>query len=355
MTLPTKILDSMIGLKLTARIGIHEWKGEMRNHVEWFTDVPREFLGILVANFQGWADDNPCPGTGKDEPVINDWVFDAAKACKRVSLPPEVALNLITDMMTRRPHSHEVEKAINNAYGYRPASAVERSPAVEPYDEQRLIEVAERCTEDITYDRLREISPEPAYDATTVYFLNAITRPGEAMALVQAVGTKDDGKPIWPRGGHVWRHGGTEVPPVTSIYHKRHGAWFVSNPIDPDTGRWRDEDLRVWRYGVMESDKAPEDLWLRMLVQQPLNIVAIYTSGGRSIHCLYRIDAASPEEFKRVILANKAKYVPLGADPACFKAAQLTRLPGYYRAEKKNWQSLLYLSPEADGSPIYAP
>jgi hypothetical protein len=45
--------------------------------------------------------------------------------------------------------------------------------------------------------------------------------------------------------------------------------------------------------------------------------------------------------------------IPLGADPATLNTpAQLTRMPGFYRATKKKWQELLYLNPASDSTPI---
>jgi hypothetical protein len=48
-----------------------------------------------------------------------------------------------------------------------------------------------------------------------------------------------------------------------------------------------------WRYLLLESDHAPKHLWLPMLVQLQLPIVAIYTSGGNSVHALARVDQPS--------------------------------------------------------------
>jgi hypothetical protein len=84
----------------------------------------------------------------------------------------------------------------------------------------------------------------------------------------------------------------------------REGVWFLANPITgkpafngeknelfPNGETWRtEESVTAWRYMVIESDEAPEHLWLRMLVQLHLPIVAIYTSGGESVHAVVRVD-----------------------------------------------------------------
>ena len=91
------------------------------------------------------------------------------------------------------------------------------------------------------------------------------------------------------------------------------------------------------------ADVAPMAEWLRLLVQLPLQIVAIYTSGGRSVHALVRVDAASKAEWdtQRDMLVQL--LAPLGADPAAMTAVRLTRLPGCLRGE--SLQELWYLDP----------
>ena len=104
---------------------------------------------------------------------------------------------------------------------------------------------------------------------------------------------------------------------------------------------------------VIESDKAPEHLWLRMLVQLQLPIVAIYSSGGKSIHALVRVDQPSKSVWDQFRDSIKRELVELGADPGSLTAVRLTRLPGCVRGETGQEQKLLYLKPQASGnSPI---
>lgn len=51
---------------------------------------------------------------------------------------------------------------------------------------------------------------------------------------------------------------------------------------------------------MLESDVTPADLWLRALVQLPFPLVAAYTSGGRSVHALLRVNAESKAEWDAV-------------------------------------------------------
>src|SRR5262249_4666909 len=105
----------------------------------------------------------------------------------------------------------------------------------------------------------------------------------------------------------------------------------------------------------VESDKAPADLWLKALVQLPLRISAIYTSGKASVHALVRIDAESKADWDEIV---RRKLLPIlvtvGADPGAMTAVRLSRLPNCMRGETKQLQRLLYLNDRPDHTPIYA-
>ncbi len=134
------------------------------------------------------------------------------------------------------------------------------------------------------------------------------------------------------------------------------GAWFLANPVD---GNWHpnprdggklscrsEEAVTAFRYAVLESDQACPDHWLSFLTQFPAPIAAIYTSGGRSIHALLRVDAESKAKWDAAIAPLKRTLKVLGADPAALSAVRLTRLPGCWRREKGGFQKLLYLNPD---------
>lgn len=114
--------------------------------------------------------------------------------------------------------------------------------------------------------------------------------------------------------------------------------------------RRSEESVTAWRYAVLESDEAGADDWLRCLIQLPLRIASICESGGRSIHALVRVDAASKSDWDAKIRLIKPVLVTLGADPGALSAVRLTRLPQARRGERV--QRLLYLNPSPDGVPI---
>lgn len=132
------------------------------------------------------------------------------------------------------------------------------------------------------------------------------------------------------------------------------GVWFLPQPVcgeyrpnpegkpgpngeDPKPSRrtWRCVD--AFRYFVLESDKAPMRDWLGWIVQVPLRIEALYTSGARSIHALIRVDARTKEEWdetKRRMMPFLVASLMCGADRGTWSAVRLSRLPGCIRRGK---------------------
>lgn len=180
----------------------------------------------------------------------------------------------------------------------------------------------------------------------------------------------------------------------------RVGIWYLPQPVcgeyranpegrakapgeepPPSRRTWRCVD--AFRYFVLESDKAPMRDWLGWIVQVPLRIEALYTSGSRSIHALIRVDARTKEEWdetKRRMMPFLVASLMCGADRGTWSAVRLTRLPGCLRRGKmvpvldergeprndtagrpmKRYQAypvtgeqkLLYFRPGADARPI---
>ena len=156
---------------------------------------------------------------------------------------------------------------------------------------------------------------------------------------------RSQGQALWPE----------EPPPKGGD----EGVWFLPQPVsgemlpNPRTGktsRRSEESVTAFRYMVLESDQADLRDWLGLLVQVPLRIEAIYTSGGRSVHALVRVDAPT----KRAWDAYKDSIAPTlnllclgGLDPKVITAVRLTRLPGCLRGNRL--QKLLYVHP---GAPV---
>jgi hypothetical protein len=138
------------------------------------------------------------------------------------------------------------------------------------------------------------------------------------------------------------------------------GVWFLSNPVDgkehynerqQTISRRSQEAVTAFRYAVLESDCQPAEQWIRILVQLPLPIVSITSSGGKSLHALVRVDAPSKANWDDVIGAIKPRLIDLGSDTGALTAVRLTRLPNSYRGDRL--QELLYLNPKPTSEAIW--
>ncbi len=174
-------------------------------------------------------------------------------------------------------------------------------------------------------------------------FLEFLYRQGEKVLIF--TDNKSQGDAIWPED---------EIPE-----RGPHGVWFLTQPVDgkyhpnPRQGtmsRRSEEAVTSWRYLVIESDKGKLRLWLAAIVHLPLRITAIYSSGGRSLHALVKVDARTKKEWDWERDAMNDTLVVLGADTGAMTAIRLTRLPGCWR--RRSLQKLLYIKPDPPIRPI---
>lgn len=203
-------------------------------------------------------------------------------------------------------------------------------------------------------------------------FLSLLYGPEERVLCFHTVNR--EGNP-WTQGEAVW-------PVDAPLRSGRCGVWFLAQPVDGEyrinprsqsqkLSRRSEESVIRWPFLVLESDEAPVREWLGALVRLPLRIVAIYSSGGRSVHALVRVDARTKghwDEIKSAMMPGLSFLILNGADKGVFSAVRLTRLPGalregkmaaapdgalrYERFPRPVMQKLLYVQPEAGIRPI---
>ena len=197
-------------------------------------------------------------------------------------------------------------------------------------------------------------SPKQPDNRTPASFLHNLYQPGESVVVFDVF--ESQGQALWTHRGVPFD--ARELDCFTT--GKTHGVWFLANPV---TGQYLPNDnghssrrswqnVTSWRYLVLESDNADPAHWLSSLAQLPIPIAAIYTSGGKSIHALVRIDAESKENWNEQAEQLKPALITLGADRKAISAVRLTRLPGCERVEKGKVQTLLYMNGNPDETPI---
>lgn len=290
--------------------------------------------------------------------------------------------------------SGESERSFHEPLPDAPRSEMESVPK---FREERLRSFIEGMP-DVTRDDLRAMSPVSLGAARPVDFFEALYDADERALVFTNFYSQGDFLYWVGRGGSYRLSQERGVKAVVSPLPTtaREGVWFLCNPVnglwEPGEGgqklerlphgipgppqmvtvpaKWQRRSWRTvtsFRYAVLESDTVDEGRWLKVLMKLPVPIVAIYTSGGKSLHALVRIDARSKLEWDMMVrgkspgLARRQTALmdlvcPLGADAAALTAVRLTRLPfcfregtkpkngPYRRYEKPALQELLYLS-----------
>ena len=161
--------------------------------------------------------------------------------------------------------------------------------------------------------------------------------------------------------GTLWTHQGVEQRTELVNWVLKDwqgGAWYMIHPVTGNDVRKDDgrltrrstENVTEHRYLLVESDQCKPELWLRAIASLPLKIVSIVKSGGKSIHALVNLGTQTLPEWRAEAGKMKPNLTKLGADPRAFSSTQLSRLPFITRAGAL--QELLYLNPDADGTPI---
>ena len=273
------------------------------------------------------------------------------------------------------------------------------SPGKIKYDPKKL-EAFVANTPRIGRDWVKERSRLPVQHVRTTDFLEALFHDDERVLIFTNYYSQGDF--LHRVGVDSYRLASERgVKAVRSALPTRgkNGVWFLANPVtglweigdpkpilekrevlDRNTGEkvWRKvkvgeetyytrrawQNATAWRYLVLESDDAPEELWIRALVKLALPVAAIYSSGGRSLHALIKVDAGSKLEWDAIRDAFKPLLCPIGADPGAVTAVRLTRLPGclregktdkqgrYTRFETPQLQELIYLNPDPPMKPL---
>lgn len=235
-------------------------------------------------------------------------------------------------------------KLVNNSQSAPVTIIQPPTPAFDP-------ELLKRCAAKvgpIDPEWLKQLSPVSPFNLTSSAFLEHLYMPGEKVLVFTS---------LHSQGEFLYEVGkdNAALPKLTT-----EGVWYLVNPVDglihPNPrqenkpSRRSEESVTSWRYLVLESDVADPAQWLACLVQLPLQISAIYSSGGKSIHALVRVDADSKQAWDAIRDQLKPIMVLLGADQNAMTGVRLSRLPGAMRALRQ--QELFYLNPNPTTKPI---
>lgn len=318
-----------------------------------------EYIELVLEKYRMALGSCPRAGCG-----AHRWALATANLAARAGLPKERAIMEITAGMTRAPQpGMEVVHAVDKAYAEidpigtggatRMTGTVYRAPPVflskpkpSPAAARRYVEMGDGVSEEDWLGASPIILDwEPGREDACA-LMRLLYRPEDVLFCGGPYDTK-----VAPAGEWLRRFdAGGDIPPHV-----------IPNPMDGKTHATKagkesfrcDDAVIVFRYAVAEFDEIPaaEQLafWWGFRQDLPaLKIAALISSGGKSVHAWLRVDARNREEWEAEVERGlfSELLVPLGCDPACRNESRLSRLPGHYRAEKKNWQRLLYLDPQ---------
>jgi hypothetical protein len=309
-------------------------------------------------------------------PILAEWNL----GCSPVWSPAELEHKLRQADTARdereRGYLRDKDSERDDAPGQgRPASSAASAPLPTPepvkpaFQEEKLKAFAARWRGFIDTAWLADRSPVMPVEMSADAYLRAVFREGERVVIF--TNQMSQGQAMWP----------LQAIPATGDA----GVWYLAQPVDgiehvnprakvgedgsPKMSRRSEESVTAWRHLVLESDDADPRDWMGAIVQIPFPITAIYTSGGRSIHALVRLDAPTKQEWDNQVRQIRPTLVTLGADPKAMSAVRLTRLPGawregtfreidgkkvYVRYRAPALQKLLYLNPEPEAQAICA-
>ena len=229
----------------------------------------------------------------------------------------------------------------------------------------------------------RQRSPVDPAKCTHEGFLKALFPAGQKVIIFTTF--KSQGQFLFWSGKGSYRLAdkpGVKAVPSALPRGGPEGVWYLCSPVD---GQWYPNpraplvrgEIQMSRrsiesvdgvlpFLVLECDHKEKacpcddckgrdnpnimELWTNFLAQLPLPIAAVYTSAGKSIHALVRVDAKSKAGWEKYKMLVKKLCVKCGADVKAMSAVRLTRLPGCMRGDRL--QELLYLNPHPDPSGI---
>lgn len=280
--------------------------------------------------------------------------FNAFLRAGSLGIEPQEAIDTVIQRIRSTGGTFSASKVISQqkrAYEHSNSAQTARvsiiqtpAPAFEP---ERLKGCADKVGE-IDPQWLKAKSPISPANLTSAAFLDHLYLPGEKVMVFTS---------LHSQGEYLYEVGkeNSALPKLSA-----EGVWYLVNPVDGLThpnprqenklSRRSEESVTSWRYLVLESDVADPAQWLSCLVQLPLQITAIYSSGGKSIHALVRVEAESKQAWDVIRDQFKPVMVKLGADANAMTGVRLSRLPGAKRGLRD--QELFYLNPNPTTKPI---
>ncbi|MDE8338297.1 AAA family ATPase [Erysipelothrix rhusiopathiae] len=211
-------------------------------------------------------------------------------------------------------------------------------------EQDELVVIDKYWLEDREIDEPSEDNWHPVQEL--IKYLQVLFESTENVGYVTSTYKNDDGKYL-PQKGNFDRTAGeliqelhkykNDIGAVIGDYKPEAGAWIRFNPLD---GKGvKNENVTDYRYALVESDSIPVERQNAIIRELELPVATLVYSGGKSIHAVVKVEAATMEEYRKRVnyLYDVCKKNSLEVDTQNRNAARLSRMPGVVRNGKKQF------------------
>ncbi len=180
----------------------------------------------------------------------------------------------------------------------------------------------------------------------TIRYIEALFSPDEYVAYVMQSyegrnGKKSPGKGNFSRSASeliadLKKHK-SNIGSALGDYDSDVGAWICINPVD---GKGRNNaNITDYRYALVESDSLSIEKQYAVIKELSLPVKMLIHSGGKSLHAIVKINAATEAEYRRRVdhLYTVCQKNGLDVDKQNRNVSRLSRLPGVYRGGNKQY------------------
>lgn len=184
----------------------------------------------------------------------------------------------------------------------------------------------------------------PARDL--IDYLGTLFSPDDYVGYVTETFEAEDGERKPTRGNYDRTAGqliealkkcGDDLGAVLGDYNPGTGAWIRFNPLD---GKGvKNDNVTAFRFALIESDSMELGEQNAIIRELELPVACLVYSGGKSLHAIVRIDAASYEEYRTRVdyLYSVCEKNGMKVDKQNRNPSRLSRLPGAVRNGHKQF------------------
>ena len=128
-----------------------------------------------------------------------------------------------------------------------------------------------------------------------------------------------------------------DIGAVLGDYNPAVGAWIRFNPLDGNG--CKNDNVTDYRFALVESDHMDLEKQNALIRELELPVAALVYSGGKSVHAIVRIEAATLEEYRKRVdyLYTILRKNSFDCDTQNKNPSRLSRMPGVLRGEHKQF------------------